>query len=114
MSLEEALVSKQVSDLVEELKTLRRERGKLKGGHVTMTCANVLQAIATLTKTLVDLEFTVLDIKNREQNLSVVSSLVEKRKLADDDAAVNEPSAKINTPPEPGCYNTAPETACVR
>ena len=105
----EERITEQASDVVDNLTLLRRERSKLKGGCVVKSCDNVLRAIATLTKTLVDLEFMILDIKNREQNVSVVSLSLETRKPTDDAAAVNEPSAKLSTHPPPPV-----ETFCMR
>lgn len=99
----EQLVEKQAGELCAALRLLRAEKGKLTGGNVTWACARVSDELAKLTKTLVDLDFTVQEIRAREQQTLPLS----RRKPIE--IAEDAPEPRRSTP-----FGEPAMTACIR
>ena len=96
------LVAGQASALCTSLRMLQEEKGKLVGGKVIWACNRVSEDLAKLTKTLVNLDFTINEIRAREQAVLPVM----KRKHAE--SSDSDSSSSSEDEPKPKAKRASP------
>lgn len=87
-------------DVAKAIVALKVEKGKICGGNVVPACKQTREAVAAMTRAMVDLDAAVCDIEARELIL-----LPEKRKPAANDEDAPEPkrSASFGEPVMAAC-----------
>lgn len=89
---------------------LKAQRSKLTDGKVIEACTDMRDALAALTKTLVELDFIVGDIMARAQlDSSALAAAIVASKRKEPEEPEADPPAKRSTP-----FGEPAMTACIK